>query len=46
MGKAADNEKVKLRANFYNNIGVGIALIGVATPVVSFFYKVATDSTF
>ena len=29
MGKAAENERIKLRATFYNNLGVGLTLVGV-----------------
>jgi hypothetical protein len=32
MGKAADNEQIKLKATFYNNISVGSALAGVFIP--------------
>lgn len=35
MGKAADNERIKLRATFYNNMGVGIALVGIFYPVLN-----------
>jgi hypothetical protein len=32
MGKAADNERVKLSAMFWNNLAVGAALTGVIGP--------------
>jgi len=32
MGKAAKNEKLKLRATFYNNTAVGLALGGALIP--------------
>ena len=38
MGKAADNERLKLRATFYNNTAVGFALTGFAVPFITFFY--------
>jgi hypothetical protein len=34
----AKKEQIKLRATFLNNIGVGIMLIGVFTPVVRTVY--------
>jgi hypothetical protein len=37
MGKAADNEAIKLRATFYNNLAVGAALAGVIVPIVTFY---------
>jgi hypothetical protein len=30
MGKAATNERVKLKATFYNNVAVGLLVAGVA----------------
>jgi hypothetical protein len=35
MGKAAENERVKLRATFHNNIGVGLTLVGVLFPTLN-----------
>jgi hypothetical protein len=35
MGKAADNEKIKLRAVFYNNIAVGLCIAGAIAPIFS-----------
>ena len=32
MGQAAENEKIKLRAAFFNNIGVGSILGGAILP--------------
>jgi hypothetical protein len=32
MGKAADNERLKLRATYLNNIAVGIFVAGGAAP--------------
>ncbi|WJH39328.1 hypothetical protein N7E02_21090 [Aliirhizobium terrae] len=37
----AKKEQIKLRATFLNNIGIGIMLIGVFTPIV----RVMNDST-
>jgi hypothetical protein len=39
MGKAADNEQIKLRATAYNNIAVGLALGGVLLPYLSLILK-------
>lgn len=39
MGKAADNEKLKLRASFYNSLAVGAAGAGVIVPLVSFYHE-------
>jgi hypothetical protein len=36
MGKAAENERIKLRATFYNNLAVGLALAGVLIPYLGF----------
>lgn len=38
MGKAADNERKKLRATFYNNLAVGTLLGAVYLPMISFLY--------
>jgi hypothetical protein len=32
MGKATDNERIKLRATFFNNLAVGLILAGVLIP--------------
>jgi hypothetical protein len=37
MGKAADNERIKLDAAFYNNIAVGTVIAGVLAPYFAFF---------
>lgn len=39
MGKAADSERIKLRAIFYNNIGVGLILAGVLLPYLAIYPK-------
>jgi hypothetical protein len=36
MGKAADNERVKLNATWNNNVSVGLALAGVIVPYLAF----------
>jgi hypothetical protein len=41
MGKAAENESIKLRATFYNNIGVGLLLAGCLIPYLAIYYKLA-----
>jgi hypothetical protein len=38
MGKAANNEKIKLRAMFYNNIAVTFVLTGVVVPLFTVLY--------
>ena len=37
MGKASENEGIKLRAAWFNNISVGLALGGVFIPGFSLF---------
>ena len=32
MGRAADNERIKLEAAFYNNIGIGLFVAGAVVP--------------
>ena len=39
MGKAADNEKHKLRAAFYNNLATGVIITGYAVPYFAFLRK-------
>jgi hypothetical protein len=43
MGKAADNERLKLRGTFFNNISVGILLIGIVTPIAGFYQYIAAN---
>jgi hypothetical protein len=40
----ARKEQIKLRATFLNNIGIGIMLIGVFTPIVRTMYEPAMVS--
>jgi hypothetical protein len=35
MGKAADNERIKLKADFYNNMSAGLWLVGVLSAVLN-----------
>ena len=35
MGKAADNERVSLKATFYNNISVGCLVAGAIVPYLA-----------
>ena len=35
MGKAADNERIRLRATFYNNLSVGCLVAGALVPYVA-----------
>jgi hypothetical protein len=37
MGKVADNERIKLRATFYNNIAVGLWVAGALVPYIAIF---------
>jgi hypothetical protein len=41
MGKAADNEAIKLRATYYNNLSVGMAIGGVLVPYLAFFQRIS-----
>jgi hypothetical protein len=43
MGKIAETEKIKLKAAFYNNIGVSFGVLGLAAPAISFFARVETS---
>jgi hypothetical protein len=36
VGKAAENERLKLRAVFWNNLSAGIALAGILVPLISY----------
>jgi len=46
MGKIADNERIKLKATFCNNVAAGSLVGGAAVPYVSFFQKIASHQTF
>lgn len=35
MGKAADNERIKLKATFLNNLGVGVSVAGFFIPLAA-----------
>jgi len=35
MGKTADNERIRLRATFYNNLSVGCLVAGALVPYVA-----------
>jgi hypothetical protein len=39
MGKAADNEKHKLKASFYNNIAASFVVTGAVVPYLAFVFK-------
>ena len=41
MGKAVDNERVKLKATFYNNLAVAFIVTGCVVPYLSFVGKMA-----
>jgi hypothetical protein len=35
MGKVADNERIKLRTTFLNNISVGCVIVGILVPYLT-----------
>jgi uncharacterized membrane protein YoaK (UPF0700 family) len=39
MGKTADNEAIKLRATYYNNLSVGLAVAGGLIPYFAFIQR-------
>jgi hypothetical protein len=39
MGKIADNERIKLKATFFNNIAVGCAVAGFIVPYLALIQK-------
>jgi hypothetical protein len=39
MGKAADNEAIKLRATYFNNLAVGTLLGGFVIPYIALFQR-------
>jgi hypothetical protein len=39
MGKTANNERIKLRAGYHNNIAVGLYLGGFLIPYLAIFQK-------
>ncbi len=41
MGKAADNERIKLTATYFNNLAVGLFVAGSAVPYFVFFARFA-----
>jgi hypothetical protein len=43
MGKAAENEVRKIRAKFFNNLGVGCAVIGLAMMQAPLFLPSMRD---
>jgi hypothetical protein len=47
MGKAANNESIKLRATFYNNVAVGATITGSIVPFLAYARElVQTDDEF
>ncbi|MCX7298605.1 MAG: hypothetical protein NTU64_17460 [Hyphomicrobiales bacterium] len=40
MGKAADNERIKLRANIYNSLAAGTLLAGVFIPILPVYQAI------
>ena len=40
MGKAADNEKIKLEAQYYNGLAIGILIAGWFLPSTALFLKI------
>jgi hypothetical protein len=45
MGKAAENERLKLRATFFNNIAVGAVVGGALLPYLALHQTVAGMTT-
>jgi hypothetical protein len=43
MGKAANNEVRKIRAKFFNNLGVGSAIVGLAMMQAPIFIPFMRD---
>ena len=43
MGKAADNEKIKLTATFYNNVAVGATITGSIVPLLAYARELVQD---
>jgi len=43
MGKTADNERIKLKATFFNNIAVGCVVGGATIPYIAFFQKLQNE---
>jgi hypothetical protein len=37
MGKAADNERIKIQASFYNGCAIAICVAGIALPMLGLF---------
>ena len=35
MGKAAENERIKLRATWFNNVSIGMFLAGIIVPSIT-----------
>jgi hypothetical protein len=44
MGKLAENEKVKLRATYLNNIGVGLIVAGFLLPFIAIVQRLPAVS--
>ena len=44
MGQAADNERVKLRATFYNNLAVASVVTGLVIPIFTVLYTEALQN--
>ena len=42
MGKAADNELIKLRATFWNNLGVALLAAGALLPQIGMYGRAAS----
>jgi phosphotransferase system glucose/maltose/N-acetylglucosamine-specific IIC component len=43
MGKSAENESVKLRATYYNNVAVGLGVAGGLIPYIGLVQGIATN---
>jgi len=46
MGKSAKNERIRLEANFYNNIAVAAAVGGVLLPFVNLYQRTSLVEIF
>jgi hypothetical protein len=46
MGKAAKNERLKLKAAFYNNLAAGSAVGGVFIPLIGLYQNTPVSAVF
>ena len=43
MGRSADNERLRLKATFYNNLAVGAAVAGLLAPFIALYPKLLAN---